>query len=1000
MSNTTGRNGFILTAAMCLGVTAICAQGAGLADGLTFWASYDKAAAPDYAAGSPWSSASYIGQTGRVDRALDNRGMGANYVAADNLAAATGAPQGAVSFWICPAQPLNEVRGVLFKAAWMRLVSDPARARLLFETEHSLPGEAFAWDTSVFAKATLFPTGQWTHVAMTWDCGKQRRALYVNGKEIASGKTARTFRTGAGSSDTFTLGYAAPGAYDELLIWNRALAGDEIKRLYTEPDGVARELRAKPAPAADANWPVDVQLVAGHTGTNALVAPGEPFAIQVPVVSRTNTPQAGTLTLRLLNLWQEQQGEPITVAFNLPTGGVQKISASFSAPRTGVYKVEATLSAGGKQKLRDVVSFGCVPPGIPPRHPFFSAHIDSDADMARRLGFSGNRVHNMSTFTWWQHMEPERGQWKMDGAQVYSNLNALGFEHLGQWMATPYWAVTQPDGKHPAPNGYAGPWVPTDMDAFKEYIRESVKRFPAIKEWEFWNEPVCSQFWLGSAQDYVKYIKIAYETAKATRPDVTIYAQCYISPFFRDALKAGLLDACDGITYHGYCSANEEWDAQRLYIREEKEMVKPYLKKPLLIRNSEAGQDTSTFLRGSVPGRPMNYVASCERLVQFYVTAMAEGVKAWDYYMFGANAASYGSLEIGLGWPRPMVISSCILAWQLNGGKFVCEKELADGALHAYLFERPDGQALAVLWTVEDAIVDVDIKGACFDLMGNDIKMPSATTRITSSPIYLRTPDFAKAAPGTPGTAKALAESFDKAAVTVIEAVVPKVKVASGTYEPKKMANFPVASELGESKLIPLDLKAFANMALKDERAGDWQGGAFDEGAYNDMRDLPSGRHVWLGAPFEIADPDKNNGRCIITLAGATFPSGPTQVGPIPVNRKIRGLFFAHMANWAIEKGLLAGSYTINYEDGKQEVLPIVVGKNIYNWWHDQQAGEESRTVWFECADSLDQSDKNRFIRIWYWENPCADVPVKSIEIKSAKDRPAIAVLGITQSVW
>jgi hypothetical protein len=372
---------------------------------------------------------------------------------------------------------------------------------------------------------------------------------------------------------------------------------------------------------------------------------------------------------------------------------------------------------------------------------------------------------------------------------------------------------------------------------------------------------------------------------------------------------------------------------------------------------------------------------------------MGEGIRRWYYYFHqpigeGTSYSSWSTVEITC-TPKPFTVALCQLAWQLDGGTFAAAKELK-GPLYAYLFDRKDGNSVAVLWTVDEGEVNLKHSGRFFDVMGNEIKNPGLM-RITPTPVYLR----------FKGNAAQLGRTLDDAAVTIVKVPVKREEIKSGITPPTKMDDYSIANELGESRLIPLDLRSAVNMGLADEKGSDGKGGWTDEGPFNDMRDLTPGRHKWLGVPFLVIDPVENQGKAVLTLKGMTLPNGPDKSSPIPVGRKVRGFFFAQAANYAQNPGATAGAYKILYADGKVETLPIVMRTNIYDWWWDWQEGEDSRTVAIPAKESLGGAGQNRFLRIWYWENTRQDVPVKSITMTTQAGSPAaLVLLGITAAVW
>jgi hypothetical protein len=80
---------------------------------------------------------------------------------------------------------------------------------------------------------------EWTHVVVTREGSTAK--LYVNGALI----TSETVSTGSGSAENFTVGYSYDlgeffnGVVDQLLVWDRAIGGDEIATIYNAGDGIS-----------------------------------------------------------------------------------------------------------------------------------------------------------------------------------------------------------------------------------------------------------------------------------------------------------------------------------------------------------------------------------------------------------------------------------------------------------------------------------------------------------------------------------------------------------------------------------------------------------------------------------------------------------------------------------------------------------------------------------------------------------------------------------------
>ncbi len=771
-------------------------------------------------------------------------------------------------------------------------------------------------------------------------------------------------------------------------------------------------------PASDpGSAPAAVRSVKGESDSNpwlvypelvftrypdSVVEPGQAFHLALPLVNRTDRIQQAHITLQLLDFWETPVGSPVELDIELKAGGRQTIPASFPVSRLGSYKIQATIAAHGRQRSRDVVCFAVLPAGNPPDHPFFGAHINGSLnELGRRLGFSGNRVHNMTQFTWWVRMQPERDAWS-PADESYQNLRALGYSNFGQWFGAPYWAVTGRDGRTPErpTERYPKGWVPTDRAAFKAYLLETLKRFPEITEWEVWNEPYVSMFWSGSPKEYAELCKFVYATVKSLRPDLLVYAQLPDQgPWLRTFAETGGLESCDGVSYHWYTDWSQHPQAGARTVQRVRENLRRYSKKYFPLVMSEGGVSGGTFLRGldlpTLPAKeePSTYRQAAERMVQSRITMLAAGVKA-NYYYFHqpvpvatmSSRGSYATMEV-VNAPRPAAVAHAILTWQLAGGTFEREITTWGAGLRCYLFNRKDGQSVALAWAEDGARADLTVEAQAVDLMGNPLPVGSPV-HLESTPVYLRSalaPDrFGKLLAG--------------ASVRPLQAPRASIADSEEPAQPVAMDAFPITAEM--QTLQPISLAAAANMALADEAAGDGSGGWMDEGPFNDMRMLSPGPQTWLGAPFSIAGSTKAD-KAVVSLQGNTFPAGPTEATIIThLSGRQRGLLFAHSANWATQRGIRVAEYVIRYADGRELVLPVVTGENIGNGWSDHALGEESRTVGFRHPDPLDPRLPWRFIRLWYWENARADSTIEAVTIRKVAPASGVVLLGLTAVNW
>jgi hypothetical protein len=154
---------------------------------------------------------------------------------------------------------------------------------------------------------------------------------------------------------------------------------------------------------------------------------------------------------------------------------------------------------------------------------------------------------------------------------------------------------------------------------------------------------------------------------------------------------------------------------------------------------------------------------------------------------------------------------------------------------------------------------------------------------------------------------------------------------------------------------------------------------------HNDLSELPRGLQIFGGVRFDV--------RGLIQI-GTTGPNGlpyPDHIHSIPIGRSCQRLHFLHSAAQAgtAHKGDELGSYIIHYVDGGRIEIPIVVGKDLADWW--SKANEENMNfviAWTGRNPSV--SRFNGTIRLFKttWENPRPAVPIRQFDFVSDKPPP------------
>ena len=147
-----------------------------------------------------------------------------------------------------------------------------------------------------------------------------------------------------------------------------------------------------------------------------------------------------------------------------------------------------------------------------------------------------------------------------------------------------------------------------------------------------------------------------------------------------------------------------------------------------------------------------------------------------------------------------------------------------------------------------------------------------------------------------------------------------------------------------EVHAYPLDLRSAFNMGFADDVSGDCVGGWSDQGSDNDLSILPIGTQIWGGVPFDIVDPDLNDGRSCLVMKQMNRPYFPERGGADQTPPYVHGSFLhlIHALCWP--SGGTLGKVVLTYNDGSTSDV-IVTGNDVGNWW-EPTPKENGDLVW------------------------------------------------------
>ncbi|MEM6884984.1 MAG: LamG-like jellyroll fold domain-containing protein [Verrucomicrobiota bacterium] len=921
--------------------------------------------------------------------------------------------QGTVAFWTDLDADVGEGEPSHFSATHFVIKHLKGKSRLVFMTGDFVEGQGFKWDYGAQSPLSMAESG-WNHIAVTWDAMSGERRIYLNGIMISNTTTDRIRKSVEDVRSKLLIGNKTGTSFpiDELAIWERCLSDDEIRSLISKPEHFQQQVAQLPPPERDipAIEIMERQMAKAET----ILKPGETFQAKISLKNNTGTEWQGDVRIALLDHREDPVVDQVG-AVTIPPGETVTIEQIFTPPQQGIYKV--AVSTEKPAALRDIASFAVWPENKPlSDDSFFGLHVNSWSksliQQAQRFGYRWNRNHNMLQTTWWPRVQPEPGEFKWTQDESLETNKQHGFNIMGQFFGTPYWAAASGPMPPQKPMGYPYGAKP-DLKKYREYVKQTVERYQdSIQLWEVWNEPAVSMFWNGSPEELAELVRISYETVKAVDPDAIVINAGYTSskPWIRRAAAAGSFKYTDGISIHMYYDPELVPEIFLEQLRQRvtffRELMEEHGNGPdMPIYQTEGGSTCTTWLRGArrkdwppvsaLP--PVNAYPAMLNQVKTEVFLQALGFEQSYMYLWNSvkHYRSHADVDIN-GAPKPKSVSRAVLAQAVDGHDFVALVEREPARTVAALYgKRGEDVSTIVMWTGLGGAVSIPLGEITEEIQIRNIMgvpVPAGSeVRITEEPVYLT----------LPRPASEVQKMLADCQINVLREPdpIPSKDDGAAAAITGDDTPFPAALE-NPGSLFTIDLRPFTNMGFADKDPGDGQGGWADEGDLNDLSTMNVGRQTHFAVPFDVIDPAENKDTAVITLKGTRVsPTMPVDVKDIPVgNREVRALYFLHAAAGATQ-GKVAG-YVIHYTDGTSVKAPVVIGKNIDDWWKGASANEESRVIAVAEDKRSDKDTGWRYLRVWEWQNPKPKVPIRSIDFISAGEQPTPILIGISGVTW
>jgi hypothetical protein len=189
------------------------------------------------------------------------------------------------------------------------------------------------------------------------------------------------------------------------------------------------------------------------------------------------------------------------------------------------------------------------------------------------------------------------------------------------------------------------------------------------------------------------------------------------------------------------------------------------------------------------------------------------------------------------------------------------------------------------------------------------------------------------------------------------------------------------------TKLPYVDLQPKANQKLAGSFGSGIQG--------NNLGTLPRGEQIFAGVKFMVSDGLLQLGRKEPPLKEPR----PDRVEGIKVNKAFWKLHLLHgtvggayKPQQFVNDGTKIAEYKVHYEDGTTEVIPVIYGQDLRDFFnHDDSSPVTRGKVAWRGENDYTQGSGKQLIRVYLstWENPQPTKSVASIDFVKVGDTPA-----------
>ncbi|PAW79621.1 MAG: hypothetical protein B9S32_03535 [Verrucomicrobia bacterium Tous-C9LFEB] len=216
----------------------------------------------------------------------------------------------------------------------------------------------------------------------------------------------------------------------------------------------------------------------------------------------------------------------------------------------------------------------------------------------------------------------------------------------------------------------------------------------------------------------------------------------------------------------------------------------------------------------------------------------------------------------------------------------------------------------------------------------------------------------------------------------LLDVIEPSLDMAALRSAARRQATARLLPQLGQGKDFPIDLSRICNG--RTQRVIPALTGS--------NLALKPGRHRTHGVAVQIGEltPGQRNA---ILLQGEYNPDGADVVAIPLKGKKFGRLFFFHTAAYAVP-GTEIARYEIHYNDGSQNVMPVVADTHVGDWNMGKEAPAGALVAWQGFSNAYDLG--RRMLYLAPWLNPHPERPIDHIVLHSTRTAGYIILVAIT----